>query len=117
MYADLHLHSVYSDGTDTQDELISLAIENGIKVISITEHDSISAYSNISNIRAPDITIIPAIEISTVLEHSYLHMLGYYIDTNSAELADYIKKVSAEKTENTRINFENAINEGCFHYA
>ena len=116
MFADLHLHSIYSDGTDTPDELIRLSIDNGIKVISISDHDTVSGYDNIVNFCVSDVTVIPAIEISTVLEHSYLHILGYYIDTRSKELANYIQRVSEEKTENTRINFENALNKGCFRY-
>lgn len=116
MYADLHLHSVYSDGTDTPDELIALAKSNGIKVISIADHDTIAAYNSITNINDTNITIIPGIEISTVLGHNYLHILGYYIDKYSRELLNYIEKVSNEKTENTLINFENALNHGCFKY-
>jgi hypothetical protein len=45
-----------------------------------------------------------------------IYILGYYIDINSKELEQYIEKVSKEKTENTLINFENAIKQGCFNY-
>lgn len=116
MYADLHLHSTYSDGTDTPDELIELAISNGLKVMSISDHDTVSGYHNISECNLKRIKIIPAIEISTILGHHYLHVLGYYININSPYLSGYIKRVSEEKTENTRINFENAIKNGCFKY-
>lgn len=113
MYADLHLHSVFSDGTDTPDELAALAKNNGIKVISIADHDSITAYQHLSG---SDITVIPAVEISIVYGHVYLHILGYYIDINSQKLTGYIEQASHEKTENTRINFENALNRGVFDY-
>ena len=116
MFADLHLHSDYSDGTDTPNELISLAVKHGISVISIADHDSIAAYDNIINTSDSSVTIIPAVEISTILEHSYLHMLGYHINVHSDALAEYIQRVSDDKTENTRINFENAIKQGCFDY-
>ena len=114
MFADLHLHSVYSDGTDTPDELVMLAKNNGVQVISIADHDTVAAYNNVQH--DAEVRIIPAIEVSTVLGHSYLHILGYYIDTRSDALAEYIQKVSTEKTENTRINFENAVKQGCFRY-
>jgi predicted metal-dependent phosphoesterase TrpH len=96
--------------------LISLAVEHGISVISITDHDSITAYDNITNTSDSSVMVIPAVEISTILEHSYLHMLGYHINVHSDALAEYIQKVSDEKTENTRINFENAVELGCFNY-
>jgi len=116
VFADLHLHSIYSDGTDTPDELVFLSAKHGISVISIADHDTVSGYAHISDTKTTNVTIIPAIEISTILGHNYLHILGYYINTDSQELAAYILKVSAEKTENTRINFENAVCQGCFRY-
>jgi predicted metal-dependent phosphoesterase TrpH len=78
MFADLHLHSVYSDGTDTPDELITLALKNKISVISITDHDSIIGYKNVSNINNLAIKIILGIEISTIFEHAYLHIRVLY---------------------------------------
>ena len=116
MFADLHLHSIYSDGTDTPNELISLAVNYGISVISITDHDSIAAYENIATEHNSKVKVIPAVEISTILDHSYVHMLGYFININSDELLEYLKETSADKTENTRVNFENAIKQGCFKY-
>ena len=115
LYADLHLHSLYSDGTDTPNELIDLAASNHIRVISIADHDSIAAYGAIKSIDT-NVKIIPAIEISTVLAHNYLHMLGYYVNIQSQDLINYIQRVSNEKTENTRINFVNAMNQKCFEY-
>ncbi|MGI5899647.1 MAG: PHP domain-containing protein [Christensenellales bacterium] len=97
MFADLHLHSIYSDGTDTPKELIQLSLDAGLKVIAISDHDTVSAYDNAADLHALGITIIPAIEISTVLGHHYLHLLGYFIDTRSYELQKYIARVSDEK--------------------
>ncbi len=114
-YADLHMHSTCSDGTDTPEELIALAKRHGIQVMSITDHDTVAAYRSI-DLRETGIHIIPAIEVSTVLRHAMLHILGYYIDPESDALLSYIRFVSAEKTENTRVNFENAITQGCFQY-
>ena len=42
-YADLHIHSSYSDGVLAPEEIVELAKNQGIKYISITDHDSISA--------------------------------------------------------------------------
>lgn len=43
-------------------------------------------------------------------------MLGYYIDIHNESLASFIEEISAEKTENTRINFENARALGVISY-
>ena len=47
--ADLHMHTIYSDGIRHPNDLIDLAIDNNIDIISITDHDSIMGLKNISN--------------------------------------------------------------------
>ena len=42
-YADLHIHSTYSDGLFTPEQIVDLAKEKGIKCISITDHDTIAS--------------------------------------------------------------------------
>lgn len=117
MYADLHLHSVYSDGTDTPVELTEYAKTNNVRVISITDHDSINAYKILSNEKIPEnIKIIPGIEISVESNHNMIHILGYYIDIFDKQLENLLTKMSAEKTESTRLNFENAVSKGVFSY-
>jgi predicted metal-dependent phosphoesterase TrpH len=107
MYADLHLHSTYSDGTDTPRELFHLAKENGLCVIAIADHDSVrGVQAAISEGLPGNVQLIPAIEVSTIFNRKLLHMLGYYIDVYSSALASFIMEISQDKTENTRINFE-----------
>ncbi len=108
MYADLHMHSTYSDGTDTPAELFKLAQENDLKVIAIADHDSVRGVQAAMREELPgNVRLIPAIEVSTIANRRLLHMLGYYIDVHSSALAQFIIQISKDKTENTRINFEN----------
>jgi 3',5'-nucleoside bisphosphate phosphatase len=117
MYADLHLHSTYSDGTDTPRELFYLAEENGLRVIAIADHDSVRGVQAAIKEKLPgNVLLIPAIEVSTIFNRRLLHMLGYYIDVHSNALALFIEQISADKTENTRINFENIRNIGLVDY-
>ena len=44
IYADLHLHTHYSDGTQTLDQVFALAKEKGIQVAAITDHDTLFHY-------------------------------------------------------------------------
>jgi len=117
MYADLHLHTNCSDGTDTPSELIELAIKNNVRVISITDHDSVNAYKLLLDEKIPEyIELITGIELSFEINHNMLHILGYYIDIFDKGLESLLLKMSAEKTESTRLNFENAILKGIFSY-
>ena len=117
MYADLHLHSMCSDGTDTPLELIKLAKKNDVQVISITDHDSIAAYKMLSNEQIPkDIELITGAEISVESNHNMIHILGYYIDIFDKRFENLLAKMAVEKTENTRLNFENAVSKNIFSY-
>ena len=117
MFADLHLHSTFSDGTDMPLELCNLAKDHNIQVISITDHDTVNGQKALINEKIPcDVKIIPGIEISTEVNHKMLHILGYYIHMFDKRLEKFINDVSIEKTETTRLNFEKAHNENVFSY-
>ncbi len=117
MYADLHMHSTYSDGTDTPRDLFRLAQENGLRVIAIADHDSVRGVQAALRDNLPgSVQLIPAIEVSTIANRRLLHMLGYYIDVHSSALAGFIEQISQDKTENTRINFENLKAQGLLDY-
>ncbi|MCL2664983.1 MAG: PHP domain-containing protein [Defluviitaleaceae bacterium] len=117
MYADLHLHSTYSDGTDSPEKLADLAEKNGVAVISITDHDTTAAYRLANgSLKNKNVRIISGAEISTEINHQMIHVLGYFIDTESADLADFLHHMALEKTESTRLNFENAVSQGIFNY-
>ena len=83
---DLHVHSTESDGTNTPQELVSLAKEAGLTAFALTDHDTISG---ISKARAAaekiQMELVPGIELSTDYEGTEVHMLGYYIDETNPE--------------------------------
>ena len=50
VYADLHVHTNYSDGTHSIEEVIRLAKNRGIKVVAITDHDTLYHYDKVKKI-------------------------------------------------------------------
>jgi predicted metal-dependent phosphoesterase TrpH len=116
LFADLHMHSTFSDGTDTPEELLAIAEKSGLKAVAISDHDTAEGSKRAARSPRPGVRLIPAIEVSTVSRRRFVHVLGYYIDVDSGGLARFIREVSADKTENTRVNFETALSDGCFSY-
>lgn len=89
---DLHMHTTYSDGTLSPDELVKYAYEKKLDVISITDHNEVLGVEEATiACKLYNITIIPGIEI-TSYKNKIIHILGYYIDTKSNELLDFISK-------------------------
>ena len=92
-YADLHIHSIYSDGIYTPEEIVALAKKNNVKNISITDHDSIAAQYIIDK-NYEEINIIPGIELSTEYKEMELHILGYFIDVKNNDLNELLVELS-----------------------
>lgn len=88
---DLHTHTLFSDGRESVYNLLKLAKERDIEVLSITDHDSLYVY----DILNPDfdIKIIPGIELSVFYKDKIIHVLGYDIDTNNKEIREYCDNV------------------------
>lgn len=79
---DLHLHTTHSDGTLTPTEIVDLCVERGLRVISVSDHDTTNGLPEAMQAaeRHPDLTIIPGIELSTDVPGSEIHILGYFVD-------------------------------------
>lgn len=95
---DLHMHTNYSDGQHTPEELILKVKEAEIDLISITDHDTVDGIAEgIEFGKRNGVEVIPGLEISSDIRDREVHILGYFIDTNNKELADYLKFFRAER--------------------
>ncbi len=84
---DLHLHTTASDGSDTPRELVARARQAGLAVIAITDHDSTEGVVEaVAAGRENGLEVIPGIEISTDVPQAEVHVLGYFVDYEDAEL-------------------------------
>ncbi len=89
MYVDFHIHTTYSDGGKTFEEIISLCKENNIGYISITDHNTFKVYKRKFD---SDIKILKGIELDVKYNKNLtLHMLLYDFNLNSKLLKKYYK--------------------------
>lgn len=90
---DLHIHSTYSDGVLTPEELINKYISEGYNIISITDHDGIRGSEQaIKYGKEKGIWVIPGIELSTIDDqNNEIHILGYDFDFENKELLSVIE--------------------------
>lgn len=101
-YADLHIHSVYSDGSLTPFEIAQKSKELQLKVISITDHDTVSGVEELIDAARGDIEAIPAVEMSSNIGDLDIHILGYYIDLNNSELLTYLESFKKHRAERVK---------------
>ncbi|MFH1646942.1 MAG: PHP domain-containing protein [Chloroflexota bacterium] len=97
---DLHLHSTASDGRLSPEELVARAAGLGMRVIALTDHDSVDGVAPALKAAAafPRLRLIPGVEISTDLSDGEAHVLGYFIDYTSDAL-----KAALERFRHSRL--------------
>ena len=100
---DLHVHTTASDGTCSPTEVVDLALDAGLKAIAITDHDNhMGCDEALEYGKKRGLEIVPGIEISTLYNHSALHILGYYIDTASSALNDMLDWIIEDRADRNR---------------
>ena len=90
MKADLHIHSNFSDGSDTIPELIKNIQDAGINIFALTDHDTIEGLAEIEKYLPSNIQFIKGVELTCKTKDIKCHILGYNINPENKELNDLI---------------------------
>ena len=99
---DLHIHSCYSDGSSTMEEIFLLASEKKAKTLSITDHDTFMHYSPAKKLSNQySIKCLPALELSCWddIEMRKVHLLGYFVPENHPEILDLFIPLKSQREE------------------
>ena len=94
MPADLHIHSNFSDGLLSPEEIVRKAHDAGLTVISITDHDIVDGIGPaMAEGEKVGVKVIPGIEFTTDLPDTEIHILGYFIDYKAEWLKELLFKI------------------------
>lgn len=88
---DLHTHTTCSDGSLSPGELLALAAERGIQMLSITDHDTLAAYDVLVDAPRTGPRLIPGLEISALWQRRDVHILGLNVDPASQTLRERLR--------------------------
>lgn len=87
MFADLHLHTHFSDGTYTPAELAAHAKRHGLSAVALTDHDTVEGCPSMAlACQHEGIEFVPGTELTAEVDGNELHLLGYLIDTANPRL-------------------------------
>jgi predicted metal-dependent phosphoesterase TrpH len=87
MFADLHLHTFFSDGTYSPEEMVAHAAKHKLSVIALTDHDTVEGCTRTGlACEAAGIEFVPGTELTAEQNDNELHILGYYFDLDNAKL-------------------------------
>ncbi len=111
---DLHLHTTASDGTLTPSALVGRARAAGLTTIAITDHDTTAGTRAARDAASTaGVELVPGIEISAVDNGRDVHMLGYFLDVESAALAGFLEAQRAERLRRITAMAERLDTLGC----
>ncbi len=100
---DLHMHSTASDGSDAPEAVAALAARNGLRVISLTDHDSLEGLpAAAARAEAAGIRLIPGVELSVHEQGTDVHLLAYGFDPADPELGASIARYREARGERAR---------------
>jgi predicted metal-dependent phosphoesterase TrpH len=104
-FIDLHTHSTASDGSYSPRELVRLAKEAGLKAVALTDHDTTDGLTEaVAAGEALGVEVVPGVEISAKHGGNTMHILGYFLDFHSGELAERLGVLKqARKDRNPQI--------------
>lgn len=90
-YADLHVHSYYSDSSMSPEEIVRAAGAGGVGILAIADHDILAGNLASRDIcKAYSIRYIPAVEIDTLYKGENYHILAYGFDAGNTAFTEYI---------------------------
>jgi predicted metal-dependent phosphoesterase TrpH len=102
-FADLHLHTQFSDGTFTPEELAGHGARLGFAALALTDHDSVEGCARMAAAcAAAGIEFIPGAELTAEHNDTELHVLGYFLDTQNQKLLAEIAKFQAVRQNRIR---------------
>ncbi|HNW92797.1 MAG TPA: PHP domain-containing protein [bacterium] len=103
-YADLHVHTTFSDGSFTPDEVARRARALGFAALGICDHDTVEGFpaARAAGV-AHGIEVLPAIELSTKATAGQQHILGYCCDGTHPELVATLRRLRTAREDRMRL--------------
>ncbi len=93
-YADLHIHTKFSDGVLTPEQVVREAQRLGLFCIAITDHDTVAAIEPaVKEAANLNIELIPGVELTAATDSCEIHILGYFIDWQAAWFEEKLEQI------------------------
>lgn len=97
--ADLHSHSIHSDGTLTPRQLVERACAFGVDLFSLTDHDEVSGIADARAAAAEaGLAFVPGVEISVTWGGKAIHVVGLGVDDTDARLRAGLERLRSGRT-------------------
>lgn len=112
LYANLHMHSIHSDGEFTPTELVAMARGEGYGAVALTDHDAMSGIEEYTDAcKRMCMEYITGIEFTCVGD-DHFHITGLDFDINDKGIREYCRLMAERETFRTKTLFDIDIEKG-----
>ena len=103
-YADLHIHSIHSDGVHAPALLVEMAARKGLQAIALADHDSVAGIDEALEAGCRlGVEVVPAIELSVEFRGYHdIHLLGYFIDHRDSAFREKLQLFRSRRDDRGR---------------
>ena len=111
---DLHMHSIFSDGSDSPSILIDIALREELLGIALTDHNTVAGlYEFTEYAKGKNIVAVPGTELTTGYNGEEVHMVALFVKPEHYEsVMGLVKKYNGYRLENNRLLVNNLSNDG-----
>ena len=109
MKSDFHIHTNFSDGVFSPEKIVDTALEVGLNVIAITDHDNILSYDvaqkhiqQLEQEGKPSLILVQGIEVNTLYKDEEIHILGYFPNVKDDDFQELIKTQQEARLKQTQ---------------
>ena len=96
-YADLHLHTVASDGTQTVEDIVRRAQASALHCVAITDHDTIDPRFDRRVREMSGVEVVTGVEVKAMFGDVAGELLGYFVDPTSKDLQGLLGPLSSSR--------------------
>lgn len=111
---DLHVHSTFSDGTLTPEQILRLAKETGLSAVALTDHNTVDGLEDfLIASKNYNVEAVLGVEISSIYEQTELHVLALFISKEKFCLVkDFLQTANRRKEESNKLLAQRLVDGG-----
>ena len=102
-FADLHLHTCFSDGTYTPEQVVAVVREHGLSIMALTDHDTLEGCARAAAAcAAVGLEFIYGAELTAEQAGHEVHLLAYFVNPGHARLGEEMARFQAVRQDRIR---------------
>ena len=111
---DLHVHSTCSDGSETPERVVELAVAAGCTAVALTDHDGLAGIAQAAaRAKSLGIGFVPGCEVSCEFSPGTMHALAYFVEPGEGPLQSELERLRRDRSRRNELLLQRLKDLGC----